>query len=214
MQGLTVILHALRISSGKRHRFAALWSGLLALVLAGSLLVPARADDDVHLTSSHLHAVHAERGIESGAYLDAQFAIALPPSLRDAVVRGVPLYFEISLDISRSRWYWFDKHLVTLATQTKLSYSPLTRQYRLTRGGLAQPFDTLDQALLTLQKIVQWRVGETHVLDGGAQARLRFRLDTSMLPKPFQLSAMTDHDWTLDSDWQPVVIKSEPASAN
>jgi hypothetical protein len=33
-------------------------------------------------------------------------------------------------------------------------------------------------------------------------ASLRLRLDVTQLPKPFQLSAMSNRDWTLESDWQ------------
>lgn len=199
--------------AGASRRTGWAWCWRLALIVAlclglGSV---AQAEDEVRLVRATFYANHADRLIDPGTYLDAQFAFTLPGSLREAVEHGVALYFVTDLDVSRSRWYWFDKHLVTQTVQTRLSYSPLTRQYRLTRGGLAQPFDTLDQALATLQKIVQWRIADLHALDGGGlQARLRMRLDTSMLPKPFQISAMTDHDWKLDSDWLTLAVKLDP----
>jgi hypothetical protein len=32
-------------------------------------------------------------------------------------------------------------------------------------------------------------------------AGLRFRLDTSQLPKPFQLNALVAREWNIGSDW-------------
>lgn len=34
------------------------------------------------------------------------------------------------------------------------------------------------------------------------QAMLRLRLDTTQLPRPFQISALGNKEWTLDSDWR------------
>jgi hypothetical protein len=185
-------------SAGGRLRLA-LGALLLALAAAG-----AHADERIALSGAQLEVRH---GADAGAYLDAQFELALPYPLRDAVDRGIALYFVIDLEVSRSRWYWFDKRLVDDSIVYRLNFSPLTRQYRLARGGLAQPFDTLDQALATLRRVVQWRVADAALLDGGRnQARIRLRLDTSMLPKPFQVNALTDRDWTLVSDWAPVAV--------
>ena len=40
------------------------------------------------------------------------------------------------------------------------------------------------------------RTGETYA------AAVRMRLDTTQLPKPFQINAITSRDWTLESDWK------------
>jgi hypothetical protein len=40
------------------------------------------------------------------------------------------------------------------------------------------------------------RVGETYA------TAVRMRLDTTQLPKPFQINAITNRDWTLESDWK------------
>jgi hypothetical protein len=38
------------------------------------------------------------------------------------------------------------------------------------------------------------------------QAGIRMRLDTTQLPKPFQLNAIASRDWTLASDWHRWMI--------
>jgi hypothetical protein len=157
-------------------------------------------------------AIEVRHGTDPGTFVDAQFALQLPASLRDAVDHGIALYFVIELEISRHRWYWFDRRVLDDSIQYRLSFSPLTRQYRLSRGGLALPFDTLDQALATMRRVVQWRVADAELLDDDkAQARIRLRLDTSMLPKPFQVNALTDRDWTLTSDWASLGIARDSA---
>jgi len=179
--------------------------------LLGALVCLA-AQADERIAVSHA-AIRVQHGADPGTFVDAQFELSLPASLREAVDHGIALYFAIELEVSRGRWYWFDKRLLDDAVQYRISFSPLTRQYRLARGGLAQPFDTLDQALATMRRVNRWRIGESGLLDGGrTQARIRLRLDTSMLPKPFQVSALTDRDWTLVSDWSALVPVSDGAN--
>jgi len=180
---------------------------LLCALAAGLAGGAARADERIVATRAEVSARH---GTDPGTYVDAQFDLPLPSALREAVGHGIALYFVIELEITRSRWYWFDKQLATDAIEYRLSFSPLTRQYRLARGGLAQPFDSLDQALATLRRVAQWRVGDAALLDGGkVQSRIRLRLDTSMLPKPFQVNALTDRDWTLASDWTQMAVRDD-----
>jgi hypothetical protein len=200
--------------AGRRHpagaamRRAVAACGLLLALLAGTALSgAARGEERIVLTRAALDVRHSG---DPGAFVDAQFDLPLPAALRDAVDHGIALYFSIDVEVSRSRWYWFDKRLVTDSMEYRLSFSPLTRQYRLARGGLAQPFDSLDQALGTLRRVNQWRVGDASLFDGGrVEARIRLRLDTSMLPKPFQVNALTDRDWTLASDWTPLPVTGD-----
>lgn len=186
---------------------APLRAAAAACLLAGVLALPCGAagtGDRIALTHGEIQVRHIT---DPGAFVDAQFDLPLPLVLRDAVDHGIALYFVIELEVTRSRWYWFDKQLLNDTIEYRLSFSPLTRQYRLARGGLAQPFDTLEQALGAVRRVAQWRIADASLLDGGkVQARLRLRLDTSMLPKPFQVNALTDRDWTLASEWVPLPV--------
>lgn len=182
---------------------------LAALVLSAG--APA-ADERIAVTRAGLEVRH---GADPGAYVDAQFDVHLPASLRDAVDHGIALYFAVDVEVTRSRWYWFDKRVVDDTIEYRISFSPLTREYRLARGGLAQPFESLDQALGTMRRLSEWRIGDSTLLDGGnTRARIRLRLDTSMLPKPFQVSALTDRDWTLVSDWADLPLTAGDGPGN
>lgn len=142
-----------------------------------------------------------------GIALYALFEFEMPSVLEDAVNRGIALYFVVDFEMHRSRWYWFDKKVVDQKLNYRLTYSPLTRQYRLARGTLAQPFETLAEALATIKRVRGWKVIDKGVIRADDdmndfRAQVRLRLDTSQLPKPFQVTALTNRDWTLTSDWR------------
>jgi hypothetical protein len=49
--------------------------------------------------------------------------------------------------------------------------------------------------------------------DGNYVASARLRLDIEELPKPLQVNALTDNDWTLDSGWYRWVIDPSAIAA-
>jgi hypothetical protein len=180
---------------------------LSAAALAISALfwlpAPATADDRIDVQSAEL-----QRAESGDLELHAVFDFDLPWTLEDAVNRGVALYFVVEFELYRTRWYWFDDRRVSATLTYRLSYSPLSRQYRLARGTLALPFDTLGGALTSLRRLGNWTVIERGVLspDESYIARVRMRLDTAQLPRPFQMGALTNRDWTLASEWRNVPV--------
>jgi hypothetical protein len=183
-----------------------------ALLAAGVLFGhadPSLANDRIEVVSAELRPAADGDDIE----LDAVFDFDLPWALEDAVTRGVALYFVVEFELYRTRWYWFDARRATASLTYRLSYSPLTRQYRLARGTLAQPFDKLGDALATLRRLSSWKVLERGALSAGEdyRAQVRMRLDTAQLPRPFQIGAITSRDWTLASEWRNVPVTSDLA---
>ena len=162
---------------------------------------------------------------EGGFSLNADFTIDFSPRLEEAVSKGLALHFLAEFELSRPRWYWFDEKVVKTSQTWRLTYHALTRQYRLSTGTLHQSFSTLDEALRVLSRIRNWAVIERERLASGEsfEAALRFRLDMTQLPKPFQLEALSNRDWVLGSDWKrwafvvspspPVPPVSVPATA-
>ena len=166
------------------------------IVVLCSLVAPARADE-ITVRSASL------RPTEAGLVLDADFDFQLSPRLADIVVNGVPLYFRVDFELTRPRWYWLDETTATERLQLRLSYHALSRQYRLSTGLLQQNFGSLEEALNVLKRVRNWLVVDRGVpLTGGEyEAAVRMRHDVSMLPKPFQLSALTGRELHLESPW-------------
>jgi hypothetical protein len=165
--------------------------------MLASLVVSAAYADDIEVREARLRAT------EDGLVLDADFAFELTPRLADVVANGVPLYFRVEFELTRRRWYWFDETTAARRLQVRLSYHALSRQYRLSTGLLQQNFATLEEALNVLRRVRNWLVLERTVpLSGGDyEAAVRMRHDASLLPKPFQLSALTGRDLHLESPW-------------
>lgn len=136
--------------------------------------------------------------------LAADFDVPLTPSLFDALARGVPLYFVAEFELHRPRWWWFDALVVERSLSWRLAYHALTRQYRLTQGGIIQPFDSIEEALRTMSRVRGWRVIEAGEIEPGVgyEAQVRLRLDTSQLPKPFQIGGLAGRDWSPQSEWK------------
>ena len=168
------------------------------------------------LTAGALRAEEPEvvaanlRAVEDGLVLDADFAFDLTPRLADVVANGVPLYFNVEFELGRRRWYWFDEKAASRKLQLRLSYHPLSRQYRLSTGALQQNYSTLEDALGVLRRLRGWLVVERTVGFSNAdyQAAVRLRLDTALLPKPFQVSALTARDLHLETPWKRFVVRS------
>ena len=143
--------------------------------------------------------------------LSADFSLALTPQLEDAVNKGVALYFLVEFELTRPRWYWWDER-AAVATQThRLSYYALTRQYRVLLNGVPFAFATLAEALSAMSRLRGWRVMPRDRVRPGSSydGWLRLRLDTNQLPKPFQLSALTNRDWNPQSEWKRFAFAPE-----
>jgi len=141
---------------------------------------------------------------EEGIVLDADFALDLTPRLEDALTNGVPLYFVFEFESTRPRWYWFDEKIGAATLTARLSFHALTRTYRVSTGALHQSFATLDDALRALGRVREWLVLPRDALrpDTTYNAYVRMRLDTTQLPKPFQVSALANREWALASPWR------------
>jgi hypothetical protein len=166
----------------------ALW--LLAIASARADVIPVRSAD-----------LHVEEG---EVLLSAQFDVALTPPLEEALQKGIPLYFTIEFELTRPRWYWTDEKVAQWSITYRVSYTDLTRQFRVASGPLAGgSFETLDDVQRFIGRVTSRPIARAESLVKGAryEAALRMKLDANQLPKPFQLNALTSHEWQLASDW-------------
>jgi hypothetical protein len=182
---------------------------LLTALLAGQS-GQVQADERIGIISVALEPASPDVG---GAVLNATFEFEMPQALEEAVQKGIAIYFNIEFELFRKRWYWLDRKVSSSTLTYRLSYSPLTRQYRLARGGLSQPFDSLEEALNLLKSVRNWKVIEKGALSprDDYDAQVRMRLDVTQLPKPFQVNAITSREWNLSSDWREVAVPPELA---
>ena len=188
-----------------RASLLALWlcvPVLLLLVATGARAQPGAAE----FTQMRL-----ERDAE-GIYVFASLRVDLPAAVEEALVKGVPMFFVVEAEVMRHRWYWSDKVVASVQRHLRLAYQPLTRRWRLNVASgvitnssmgmtLNQSFDTLAEAMAALRRLSGWKVADASVLDPGSthKVEVRFALDLAQLPRPFQIGAFGQSDWTISA---------------
>ena len=136
--------------------------------------------------------------------LEAQFDIALTPTLEEVLNKGVPLYFLLEFELIRPRWYWFNERVVAVPAGVP---PVVQRAHAPVPARRGQPAPELRDARRSARSdeprappqstSSPARCGATRP----TSPAMRFRLDTSQLPKPFQLNALVAREWNVDSDW-------------
>ncbi len=189
-----------------RQRFLGYWLTLLLTLLLAIAPAAAHANEGIEFVDAALEAT------DDGYRLSSSFNVELTRSLEDALMRGVPLYFALQVEISRPRWYWFDEVSVKAARSIRLSYNVLTQQYRASiDGSLHRNFSKLDDLLALLRRPGRWIVAEPGTLkrDASYTVAVQLALDVSQLPKPIQVTAIGSTDWRLASGWARFTYKAE-----
>ena len=169
----------------------------LCVVAALALAAAAARADTIEVKSAELRVEEGE------VLLNAEFDLALNPTLEEALEKGIPLYFILEFELTRSRWYWLDDKVAQTAITSRVSYNALTRQYRVASGLLAQNFNSLEEVERYIGRVTSRPVAQASALLQGTryEASIRLRLDVNQLPKPFQVNALASKEWTLASDW-------------
>jgi len=147
---------------------------------------------------------------DAALYLTAQLKLELAPAVEDALIKGLAVHFVAEAEVMRDRWYWSDRKVGTASRYYRLAFQPLTRRWRLNvsnepissaglAGSISQSFENLSDALAVIRRQSGWRIAEmTDVTPDTRQyINYRFWLDMSQLPRPFQIAAGNQTEWSL-----------------
>jgi hypothetical protein len=180
---------------------------MVGWVLGAWLLVASSAWAQTSV--AELTELRAERR-EASLYLTAQLKLELAAAVEDALLKGFAVHFVAEAEVMRDRWYWYDRKIGTAVRYYRLAFQPLTRRWRLNvssepisgaglAGSISQNFETLTEALNVIRRQSGWKVADMTDLDLEARQYIayRFRLDISQLPRPFQIAAGSQAEWTL-----------------
>lgn len=184
---------AARLRPAVAHASARAWQwALLALALLCLLSGPVRA------SGIQLREIDIGRD-EQHLMLSFSASFDLPDAVEEALTKGVPLFFVAETRTYRSRWYWRDQRIAQASRTWRLAYQPLTRRYRVSFGSLHRNYETLAEALGAIQRTTRWRIAEVSQFVPGERhyIELEFRLDTSQLPRPFQIGIGGQAEWDL-----------------
>ncbi|WP_261803643.1 DUF4390 domain-containing protein [Variovorax sp. PAMC26660] len=191
------------------------WPVLLAvlwvwLMLMAWLPAPAAAQGR---TGASITQMRLEQS-DDGVYLSAAVQFELPTLVEEVLDKGIAIYFVAEGELFQERWYWTDRKVAQVQRHMRLAYQPLTRRWRLNVSplpitgavglgiSLNQNFDTLGDALDAIKRIGRMRLGDVAEIGDEPlhQVTFRFRLDTSQLPRPFQIGVVGQADWNISAE--------------
>lgn len=180
-------------------KFDPLIRGLLGLLLACwiGLGGSAQASDKSTVKQAVIQAT------PQGYTLDADINIVLNSTLENALSKGINLYFLLELELTRPRNWWLDETIAEPVRKQRIYYHLLLRRYVVEIGYTTRTVATLNEALAMLGTAEAWQILERGALKPGQRydARLRLRLDTSQLPKPLSIGAVSGDKWELVTPW-------------
>lgn len=177
--------------------------GTLAVlaVLAGILCTAT-----LHAQETGLEIRNASSRLDAGVwYLAARIDYRLNRDTLDALQNGIPLTFELQVELTEERSWLPDVDMASLRQDFELSWQPLSRGYlvRNKNSGDQRAHTTLFAALNDLGRIQALPLIDAALIDEKKDywVRLRAVLDQQQLPGPLRMLAFWDDDFTLESEW-------------
>ncbi len=139
--------------------------------------------------------------------LQAQIRIHLNDTQSDALHSGIPLVFNVEVQVQRERQWWLNEKLGQVHWQKRLSVHQLSKQYVVEdlSSGEKYSFPTIGLALNTLGHINVAALALNRPLENRQKVygRIKFWLDIPSLPVALQLPAyLSAHEWRLNSGWE------------
>ncbi len=137
--------------------------------------------------------------------LDAEIAYVLNSEVREALVNGIPLLFQIEVQVvSLQKWLW-DKVITTKVKTHLLQYHILSKQYVLENleTGESDSFPDLESVLVHQGRVSAMYITEADYLNENENyvVQLRSQLITSKLPLPLRMKSYFSPKWRLNSGW-------------
>lgn len=193
-------LESLFLSGLKRSRWLCL---ALSLMLGGV----AQADTPVELQDLKLDRQ------DTALTMSGTWQFELPATLEDALLKGITLYFVTEVDINQERWYVYTQRVAHAERHVRVFFQPLTRRWRVNISpqpfnvsglgmSFGQSYDTAEEAMSVVRRIVQWRIANTtdYNPDAKQTISINFKLDLKQLPRPLQIGAAGQSDWNISYD--------------
>jgi Domain of unknown function (DUF4390) len=180
------------------------WCACFVVVLSFALPSLGHADTPVELQGLKLERQDA------ALYMSATWRFDLSPALENALLKGITLYFVTEVEINQERWYVYNQRVAQAERHVRLFYQPLTRRWRVNISpqsfnasglgmSLGQSYDSAEEAMGAVRRIVQWRIA--NATDYNPEAKqtigINFKLDLKQLPRPLQIGAAGQSDWNI-----------------
>jgi hypothetical protein len=164
---------------------------------------PSFADEAGSFQALRAHVTEDDKG--AGFLLAGQFSIILSSGAKEALLNGIPLIFELQVQLVRvHRWLW-DSVKVDLKQTRQIQYHDLSRSYVVKHidTGTQRSFRRLSDAMDAAGALENLLLANGHLVEDDADYKIRLRgsLDIEALPTPVRLIAYVSSAWDMSSEW-------------
>jgi len=176
----------------------------LGWLAAGLALLPAALHAESEQGYFEVRSVYAEH--RNGVYfLNGRINYQLGSAAREALHSGVPLEFELEIELNRKRRWMPDSEVALLLQVNQLEFHALTQRYlvRNINSGEQASFATLADALEEVGQIRQLPLIDESLLEADKpyEVSLRTVLELRDLPSAVRWLAFWWGDLRTASDW-------------
>jgi hypothetical protein len=144
--------------------------------------------------------------------LDVDIDYALSYEALKALHNGVPVTFEVEIEVLEERRWMWDRLLSSQRLRYTLRYHALARLYQVTNlnSGVQLNFSSFADAARALGEIRNVPILHRSELRPGMHivARVRAWLDIDSLPLPLRALAYLSPTWRLESNWYTWALDS------
>ena len=143
--------------------------------------------------------------IEEELRLDAEIVYDLNSEVKEALVNGIEMIFQVEVQIkSVQKWLW-DKTVSSTKQNYFLKYHALSKQYQWENleTGASDTFPDLESALRHQGRVSAMYISEVSNLDKNTKhiVQIRSHLLTNKLPLPLRMKSYFSKNWRLTSGW-------------
>lgn len=170
-----------------------------ALLTVSWLLITPAVADDFAASVKTVELVTREQAI----VLQAQLNLPLSPSAKQALMNGVPLFWDITLSITQHRPLWWDKTLLVKRLRYQIRYYALLNVYRVKEEDSQKTYNfaSLTAAMGAISQLNAVKLIKQSQLETRSSYRLQINItfDREGLPIPLRAIAYFDSQWSLSS---------------
>lgn len=156
-------------------------------------------------------------GTELSYVISSEIELQLSDELRNALERGVPLFFTLELKVYKPKQFWFDSLVLKQSHTWRVQYNALLRKWRVVTDLSSVQEFSLDASLAHISGLYHWPITDWQRLDPQQvyEGQMRLKLDTSLLARPFQITAINNSSaWSLSSPWKKFAIQLSAVKPN
>ncbi|NEN74873.1 DUF4390 domain-containing protein [Pelistega sp. NLN82] len=155
-------------------------------------------------SQAFFHRVEAKVINPQQLQLGVDIDLQLSNELKSALHKGMPLFFTLDVKLYEPRQFWFNRLIHQDSYTMGLRYNMLLREWRVSSNQREFKAFSLEDAVKYITHLNNWRVLLTQSLQTSQmyEGYIRLRLDTSLLARPFQITAFNSSSaWSFSSSW-------------